>query len=228
MRFESAILFTRRSISKSAETAFASYVSERAIARSAYVKATQLFGSGSERTKNTTASGFDECFSYRTCPAHDRWSSRFAGRINPETFMSAWRRPSSPFGARQFRILSTVCSNYALAGTARMSRKGLGYPAASNEAAAVQVHFCQRRCKMQVTGTEKGTNVVFLHTTVDDGDHFQPRTLSGDAQVPLAKTPNAFGAARSHRKFSQREINAIRTAASGRPCGRKQINTTSE
>ena len=28
-------------------------------------------------------------------------------------------------------------------------------------------------CKMQVTGTEKGTNAVFLHTTVDDGDHFQ-------------------------------------------------------
>jgi len=26
---------------------------------------------------------------------------------------------------------------------------------------------------MQVSGTEKGTNVVFLHTTVDDGDHFQ-------------------------------------------------------
>ena len=26
---------------------------------------------------------------------------------------------------------------------------------------------------MQVTGTEKGANVVILHTTVDDGDHFQ-------------------------------------------------------
>ena len=26
---------------------------------------------------------------------------------------------------------------------------------------------------MQVTGTEKGINVVFLHTTVDEGDHFQ-------------------------------------------------------
>jgi hypothetical protein len=25
----------------------------------------------------------------------------------------------------------------------------------------------------ELTGTEKGTNVVFLHTTVDDGDHFQ-------------------------------------------------------
>ena len=32
----------------------------------------------------------------------------------------------------------------------------------------------------ELTGTEKGTNVVFLHTTVDDGDHFQPRRLSGD------------------------------------------------
>jgi hypothetical protein len=25
----------------------------------------------------------------------------------------------------------------------------------------------------ELTGTEHGTNVVFLHTTVDDGDHFQ-------------------------------------------------------
>ena len=25
----------------------------------------------------------------------------------------------------------------------------------------------------ELTGTEKGTNVVFLHTTVDNGDHFQ-------------------------------------------------------
>jgi Domain of unknown function (DUF4190) len=25
----------------------------------------------------------------------------------------------------------------------------------------------------ELTGTEKGTNIVFLHTTVDDGDHFQ-------------------------------------------------------
>jgi hypothetical protein len=34
------------------------------------------------------------------------------------------------------------------------------------------VHFAWE-VQMQVTGTEKGTNVVFLHTTVDDGDHFQ-------------------------------------------------------
>ena len=27
--------------------------------------------------------------------------------------------------------------------------------------------------KDELTGTDKGTNVVFLHTTVDDGDHFQ-------------------------------------------------------
>jgi superoxide dismutase len=25
----------------------------------------------------------------------------------------------------------------------------------------------------ELSGTEKGTNVVFLHTTVNDGDHFQ-------------------------------------------------------
>jgi hypothetical protein len=33
----------------------------------------------------------------------------------------------------------------------------------------------------ELTGTENGTNVVFLHTTVEDGDHFQPRMLSGNA-----------------------------------------------
>src|SRR5438094_8222390 len=32
----------------------------------------------------------------------------------------------------------------------------------------------------ELTGTQNGTNVVFLNTTVDDGDHFQPRMLSGD------------------------------------------------
>ena len=55
-------------------------------------------------------------------------------------------------------------------------QKELGYPAASNEAAALRVHSAEE-VQMQVTGTENGTNVVFLHTTVDDGDHFQPRTL---------------------------------------------------
>jgi len=48
----------------------------------------------------------------------------------------------------------------------------------------------------ELTGTEKGTNVVFLHTTVDNGDHFQqilawtlkshwqqPRTLSGLREI---------------------------------------------
>jgi hypothetical protein len=49
-------------------------------------------------------------------------------------------------------------------------RKRLGYPAASNEAAALRVHSAKQ---MQVSGTENGTNVVFLHTTVADGDHFQ-------------------------------------------------------
>ena len=28
-------------------------------------------------------------------------------------------------------------------------------------------------CKDELSGTKDGTNVVFLHTTVDDGDHFQ-------------------------------------------------------
>jgi hypothetical protein len=47
-----------------------------------------------------------------------------------------------------------------------------------------------------LTGTENGINVVFLHTTVDVGDHFQqilawtlksrwqqPRTLSGQREI---------------------------------------------
>jgi hypothetical protein len=33
----------------------------------------------------------------------------------------------------------------------------------------------------ELSGTQNRTNVVFLHTTVDDSDHFQPRMLSGDA-----------------------------------------------
>jgi hypothetical protein len=57
----------------------------------------------------------------------------------------------------------------------------------------------------ELTGTEDDTNVIFLHTTVDDGDHFQPRMLSGDAQVALATTEPT--AARNYREFSQREIN---------------------
>ena len=47
---------------------------------------------------------------------------------------------------------------------------------------------------MQVSGTEKGTNVVFLHTTVDEADHFE-QILAWNPQVTLATTPNAFGAA---------------------------------
>ena len=48
----------------------------------------------------------------------------------------------------------------------------------------------------ELTGTEKGTNVVFLHTTVDNGDHFrqilawtlksrwqQPQTLSALREI---------------------------------------------
>jgi hypothetical protein len=61
----------------------------------------------------------------------------------------------------------------------------------------------------ELSGMENGTDVVFLHTTVDDGDYFQPRTLSGDTQVALETTPNAFGATRNYQNFSQREIAVI-------------------
>jgi hypothetical protein len=53
----------------------------------------------------------------------------------------------------------------------------------------------------ELSGTKDGTNVVFLHTTVDDGDHFQPRTLSGDAKVALATTERTV--ARNYQNFSQ-------------------------
>jgi hypothetical protein len=31
----------------------------------------------------------------------------------------------------------------------------------------------------ELSGTENATNVIFLHTTVDDGDHFQPECFRG-------------------------------------------------
>jgi len=74
-------------------------------------------------------------------------------------------------------------------------QKRLGYPAASSEAAALRVHFAEE-VQMQVSGAEKNTNVVFLHTTVDDGDHFQPRKLSGLREITGT--------------FSQRIIESLR------------------
>jgi len=53
-----------------------------------------------------------------------------------------------------------------------------------------------------------------------------------DAQVPLATTPNAFGAAGNYRNFSQREINRIVACATGgaKPCtatdGHRSLITT--
>src|SRR5262245_4320274 len=72
----------------------------------------------------------------------------------------------------QFRVFSRDCSNYTLGRTARMSRKGWVTQLLPMKRLPFGCIFAQG-CKMQVTGTEKGTNAVFLHTTVDDGDHFQ-------------------------------------------------------
>jgi hypothetical protein len=52
----------------------------------------------------------------------------------------------------------------------------------------------------ELSGMENGTDVVFLHTTVDDGDYFQPRTLSGDTQVALATAER--NATRNYQNFS--------------------------
>src|SRR5216110_521177 len=73
---------------------------------------------------------------------------------------------------------STTCRAVAVAKADQLSSDG--HPAMQDELSA----------------TEDGTNVVFLHTTVDDGDHFQtinawtiksrwqqPRTLSGLREV---------------------------------------------
>ena len=82
---------------------------------------------------------------------------------------------------------STTCRAVAVAKADQLSSDG--HPAMQDELSA----------------TEDGTNVVFLHTTVDDGDHFQPRTLSGDTEVALATTEPAV--ARNYSKFPQREID---------------------
>jgi hypothetical protein len=55
---------------------------------------------------------------------------------------------------------------------------------------------CHPALQDELSGTRDGTDVVFLHTTVDDGDHFQqilawtlksrwqqPRTLSGLREI---------------------------------------------
>jgi hypothetical protein len=54
----------------------------------------------------------------------------------------------------------------------------------------------------ELTGTEKGTNVVFLHTTVDDGDHFQ-QILAWTLKSRWQKQNQLL---RNHREFPQREI----------------------
>jgi hypothetical protein len=59
--------------------------------------------------------------------------------------------------------------NVTLARIARASRKGLGYPAASNEAAALRVHLAEE-VQMHVTGTEKASTLFCFTPTAD---HFQ-------------------------------------------------------
>jgi hypothetical protein len=52
----------------------------------------------------------------------------------------------------------------------RMLQKMKNSPASQSVSATIDGHPALQD---ELTGTEKGTNVVFLHTTVDDGDHFQ-------------------------------------------------------
>jgi len=52
----------------------------------------------------------------------------------------------------------------------RMLQKMKNSPASQPVSATIDGHPALQD---ELTGTEKGTNVVFLHTTVDDGDHFQ-------------------------------------------------------
>jgi len=93
-------------------------------------------------------------------------------------------------------------------------QKGLGYPAALNEAAALRVHL-PRKYKLQVTGTEKGTKRCF--SSHDRGRRRSFATpnaparesfrSSGDAQVPLATTEPIT--VRNYRNFPQRGIDGI-------------------
>jgi hypothetical protein len=52
----------------------------------------------------------------------------------------------------------------------RMLQKMKNSPASQSVSTTIDGHPALQD---ELTGTEKGTNVVFLHTTVDDGDHFQ-------------------------------------------------------
>src|SRR5260370_41625358 len=122
--FGSALLFTRRSISKNAATAFAWCESEPVITHSACVKATRLFGSGSERTRNTIVSVFDHCFPCSTLNPLSRRSVGVDGSaLNSQLFFRLSR--TSPelnapvsylIGQFCFKILqSKLCSRLLIA-----------------------------------------------------------------------------------------------------------------
>jgi hypothetical protein len=58
----------------------------------------------------------------------------------------------------------------------------------------------------ELTETEKSTNVVFLHTTVDDGRSFSTNPRM-DTNIAVAKTEST--AARSHREFPERKVTSL-------------------
>jgi len=58
----------------------------------------------------------------------------------------------------------------------------------------------------ELSGAEKGTNVVFLHTTVDDGDHFQ-QILAWTLKSRWQKQNEQLR--EITRTLSQREIDVI-------------------
>ena len=86
--------------------------------------------------------------------------------------ISARREAEQPFQDHRMPYVFNGPLQFHVGENRSREQKRLGYPAASSEAAALRVHFAEE-VQMQVSGTEKGTDVVFLHTTVDDGDHFQ-------------------------------------------------------
>jgi hypothetical protein len=71
--------------------------------------------------------------------------------------------------------------------------------------AAIQLRNNGHPVMQDESSGRKTPPTSFFFTTGVDGDDFQPRMLSGNAQVPLAKAERTI--ARNYSDFSQREID---------------------
>jgi hypothetical protein len=115
----------------------------------------------------------------------------------PGNLIPARREAEQPFQDHRMSYVFNGLLHSTLARIDRVSRKGWVTQLLSMKRLPSGA-FAE---EMQVTGTEKGTNVVFLHTTVDDGDHFQQMLAWTLKSLARAEPP----AARDYRNLSQRE-----------------------